>query len=457
MTKKNLILAIGLTVVFYGLSWAQTPTDADLFVQEGIACYNKGMLDDARIEFENALVLDKNSFEARLWLAQIYTDLKLIPQASALLREAASQAPDHPKVIQLSALLDMAPMERRKNQVTDPVVNEVLDDLTSSAQLRPFGLVIPEDKINIKNAEIAFVLDQEREADDYFKPSESVDYGDLFKEKTGPLAEVFLAEKNLGMGAAIDLYMEKLARNPRLAAENDEGLLGRGMDMFYGRFDRSPEVMENRFYYGALLYINGGYDEAQQVLEPLRGREGRFAVRLRPIFAALDAWKKEKDERVLMAKRAAEEKSRLEALAREQEKNKKVDVWDELKKKRAGISGTGAGAEEAGGAGADGAPSDKAIAEVLHTQGYDLYKKGKLNEAIEKYNACLEKDENNYECIYHLGLAWTDKGLSGEVGAFDRAVSYFKRVTAEAGGSKYAQEASSMIRDISSAKETMGE
>jgi tetratricopeptide (TPR) repeat protein len=456
MTKKFYFLAIIFLLIFFSPLWAQTPTDADHFVREGISCYNQGLLHDAKLEFENALLLDKNNFEARIWLAQIYTDLKLIPQASILLREAASQAPDHPKVMQLTTLLDMTPLGRRKGQITDPVVGEIIDDLSSNEQLRPFGLVIPEDKISIKNAEITFALDGEREVDDYFETSDSPDYGDLFKENTGPLAEVLRAEKNQGMQAAMDLYMDKLKANPRLAAENDEGLLGRALDMFYGRFERSPEVMENRFYYGALLYINGGYNDAEMVLRPLKGREGRFASRLRPIFAALDAWKKAEEERIMMAKKAEEEKRRLEALARERERNKKVDVWDELKKKRAGISGTGAGAEVATASGDDN-PSEKAIAAVLHTQGYDLYKKGKLNEAIEKYNACLERDDKNFDCVYHLGLAWTDKGLSGEVGAFDRAISYFRRVVSEDAGGKYTEEANSMIRDITSAKQSMGE
>ncbi len=93
----------------------------------------------------------------------------------------------------------------------------------------------------------------------------------------------------------------------------------------------------------------------------------------------------------------------------------------------------------------------------MHTEGYDLYKRGKLNEALEKYQAALEQHGENAELNYHMGLAWTDKGLAGDSSAFDRAVSSFHRVISLGPESKLAKDAQAMIRDIDAAKKTLGE
>ena len=97
------------------------------------------------------------------------------------------------------------------------------------------------------------------------------------------------------------------------------------------------------------------------------------------------------------------------------------------------------------------------VAKGLHTEGYDLYKRGKLDEALEKYQAALEQHGENPELNYHMGLAWTDKGLAGDSAAFDRAVISFQRVISLVPDSKLAKDAQAMIRDIDSAKKTLGE
>jgi len=56
-----------------------------------------------------------------------------------------------------------------------------------------------------------------------------------------------------------------------------------------------------------------------------------------------------------------------------------------------------------------------------------------------------------------MGLAWTDKGLAGDSAAFDRAVISFQRVISLVPDSKLAKDAQAMIRDIDSAKKTLGE
>ncbi|MDD3000649.1 MAG: tetratricopeptide repeat protein [Candidatus Riflebacteria bacterium] len=438
MSKNSLKGAIlAGAFVLSGICYAQTPSDSDYFLKSGIDCYNKGMLDDAAIEFENVLLLNKMSFEAKVWLAQTYIDLKQLDKAGEILYEAALQAPDHPKVVQLREILGKNAAEIK-----------AAEDSPSKKRLRPFGLVIPENKVKVNNPEIALLsLDTEPE----IEPDEDkkINLKDYFKKKSGPLADVLELERTTGITAALDLYLSKILKDPSIGSQDDQGLLMRGNRIFSDRFSDNAFNPENRFYYGALLYINGSYADALETLEPMKASSGGYSEKLRPIMAALDKWKLMEDERIAQLKKAEAERRQLEELARLKEQNKKKDVWDELKRRRTGT--------DAKAAPSDGTVSEAALAAALHTQGYDLYKKGKLDEAIEKYNECLAKDDKNAECVYHLGLAWTDKALAGDISGFDRAVTYFEQAIRLDPNSKNAQEATSMIRDINSARQTMGE
>ena len=433
---KSAILAGAL--VLSGICYAQTPTDSDYFLRAGIDCYNKGQLDEAVIEFENVLLLDKTSFEAKVWLAQAYIDLKHLEKAGEVLYEASLQAPDHPKIEQLRNIL-----EEKSVTVKKPA------EAVPGKRLRPFGLVIPENRIKVNNPEIAVLaLDTERtlETDE----EKNINLKDYFKKEAGPLSDVLELERTTGITAALDLYIGKILKDPSLGAQDDKGFLMRGNRIFSDRFSDNAFNPENRFYYGALLYINGSYADSLETLEPMKGSAGAYSEKLRPIMSALEKWKKTEDERIMLAKKAEAERRQLEELARIKEQNQKKDVWDELKRRRTGTDAKST-------APSDGTVSEAALAAALHTQGYDLYKKGKLDEAIEKYNECLAKDDKNAECIYHLGLAWTDKALAGDTSGFDRAVSYFEQSIRLDPNSKNAQEAVSMIRDINSARQTMGE
>ena len=174
----------------------------------------------------------------------------------------------------------------------------------------------------------------------------------------------------------------------------------------------------------------------------------------------LEKWRNEENERIRIAKKAEQEKRELELLAKKQQENKRRDVYSELKKKREneamGSVASKAKDEKTEQANA-AAAEEKALAEALHTQGYDLYKKGKLDEAIAKYNESLKKNDKSTDCLYHLGLAWTDKGLAGDVAAFDKAISYFESTIKLEPNGKNAADARSMISDINLAKSSMGE
>ncbi len=84
---------------------AQTDDDVEGFLKAGKACYRRGKLNEAALEFENVLIIDRSNFQARIWLAQIYIDKKDYTNARKLLIEASLQAPDHPRVKELQKLL----------------------------------------------------------------------------------------------------------------------------------------------------------------------------------------------------------------------------------------------------------------------------------------------------------------------------------------------------------------
>ena len=92
--------ALYLFVLFGLLSNIQLDahTDDDIydFLKAGKECYSKGLLNEAALEFENVLIIDKTNFQARIWLAQVYIDKKDIVNARKLLTEASMQAPGNP-------------------------------------------------------------------------------------------------------------------------------------------------------------------------------------------------------------------------------------------------------------------------------------------------------------------------------------------------------------------------
>ncbi len=110
----------------------QTEEDINGFLLTGQECYNRGDLTAAALEFENILLIDRQNFGARVWLAQVYIDLKDFDKARKLLTEASLQAPDHPRVIQLQKILGAGKPGGTKIRAADPVVREALTLIGSS-------------------------------------------------------------------------------------------------------------------------------------------------------------------------------------------------------------------------------------------------------------------------------------------------------------------------------------
>ncbi|GAB4278108.1 MAG: hypothetical protein Kow0029_21230 [Candidatus Rifleibacteriota bacterium] len=445
--KSFNFLAISFLVVFLGFSTlgAQTDDDIQEFLDAGQKCYEKGDLTGAALEFENVLMIDKQNFSARVWLAQIYADLKDIDKARGFLRQAASQAPDHPRVVQLQRMLGAAGKSVNVRR-TDPVVNEVMTLIGSGTRLRKFGLVIPESKVKADDDERELLVFDDLIVGEEKKEEKEIDLTFFEDQEQNPISPVLSAWENEGLAAGLDKYFELILNEPSLASYDDKGIIAKGREFFITSFRNDPENTEAMYYLGMISYINGMYEEAYELLKNLKDKPGSHASLLNQVLSQLDKWKEEEKQRLLALKRAEEERQARELAEKERlEKEKqKKDVWASLKKNKEKD-------EKAGKASATSAEGLK-----LHEEGYELYKKGKLEEAIEKFEAAIAIDGDNGKFHYHLGLAWTDKGLAGDSAAFDRAITEFQRVISLMPDDKMAKDAQSMIRDIESAKKSLG-
>ena len=432
LIKGFLIILIFL---YSSVAFAQTEEDIAQFLKQGRECYNKGDLMGAAIEFENVILIDKKNFEARLWLCQVYTDLKDTKKALNVLREAARQAPDHPKVIQLQKLLgakaDKKVVEIRK----DPVVHEALTLLGSGTSLRKYGLVIPEKKVVPDRTEEKLIVFDDIKVKEKKVKEKEIDLSS-FSNEDSPLASVFEAWETSGITDGLDEYFKLILKDPSIAEHSDKGLLEKGADIYQARFAKYKDDTEARYYAGMLNYINGMFKDAADALDYFRAKPGKYRARLKKVFIELDKWKALEKERLAALKREEEERLALE-LAEKAQKEAAAEIASIDKRAKKGKS-----------------ISDDASS--IHQEGFKLYKKGKLDEAILKFNEAIAKRGDDAEFHYHLGLAWTDKGLAGDNAAFDKAVISYQRVISLAPDGQMAKDAKSMIRDIESAKRSLG-
>lgn len=459
--KKNTIgLFLCLTCCLLQNSpvFAQTDEDVADFIKAGKMNYVKGRLDAAALEFENVLIIDKKNFLARVWLAQIYIDKKDLIHARKILTEASLQAPDHPRVIELQKLLGMS-SETVKPKLVDPVIAETIQGIASATKQRTYGLVIPEDKVIVENQEKKLLnfdsedFDEKKKIFDTIaknKAAKEAEFSDLVVPvvEEGPLAEIFRTRSSKGLNAALDKYFELILKDPTIAKLDDKGLIDEGNRVFADSFSDNEDNLETRYYYGVLQCVNGLYEDAEEILKPLRNNAGVYAQRLAPFFERIDKWRLEENERIAALKREEEERLAREAKEKEEAEESKDDIWAKVKNK---------GADNASNSADLASTGNKTEAVTLDSQGYALYKKGKLDEAIAKYEEALAKDAENPEISYHLGLAYTDKGLAGDNLAFDHAITAYQKVISIATDDKLAKDATSMINDIQQAKHSLGE
>ncbi len=407
----------------------QEAEDIAEFLNKGQECYNKHDLQGAAIEFENVLMLDSRNFEAKVWLAQIYTDMKLLHKARNLLEQIRKVAPEHARVKALSKLIGDEPAKITKRE-PDLVVHEALTILGSGTRLRPFGLVIPEGKV--KDPEEAAPIQLEEKVETGEPAPELAG----FNKQEGPLGAVFEAWTSEGLNAGLDAYFRAVIDDVSLAEADDHGLLKEGLKFFEPRLRANASDPETLYYLGMIAYFNGVLDRSAKFLDPLRGSDGPRQEMLSKVLADLD-------------KRKAQEEARLAAIRKEEEAREAAKKAEAERQAAAQAAAAQASANTA----SPGAPLTGT--DAMHAEGYELYKKGQLDAAIEKFQSAIKEKATEPKFFYHLGLALTDKGLAGNVDSFDRAIESFNQVIHLDPGSKMAKDSEVMIRDIVAAKNSL--
>lgn len=422
---------------------ADEPDDVREFLLKGQACHHKGDLAGAALEFENVLLLEPSNFEASIWLAQIYADQKNMFKARQMLQQAKRLMPTHARVVALEKLFGTE-KPRVTAKEADLVMHETLTLLGSGTRLRPFGLVVPEQKVRapgVQSATIAAFDDVEIAIEPALeKGLATVPAGiDAFAKEEGPLAPVFEARAVEGLAKALDAYFGLVGKDKTLVEQDDRGLLQEGIAFYGPKLEANASDTEAVYYFGMIQYYNGSIDEAFKLLEPLRASETPYGDRLQIIWNEIDRLKREEEARREAVRREEEARAAARQAAAEQ-----------------AAAASAAMAAAAGSAPSGSVASAASPADAMHAEGYELYKKGQVDAAIEKFNTAITRNPNEPNYHYHLGLALTDKGLGGQYDAFDRAIESFNRVLRLAPpGEKLAKDAEAMIRDITAAKNTL--
>ncbi|MBF0499985.1 MAG: tetratricopeptide repeat protein [Candidatus Riflebacteria bacterium] len=496
--KRYLFLLVFFCVVFISSCYAQESDEATEFLKRGADLYKSLDLKNAVIEFENVLLIEPSNIDAQAWLVRIYADLKQVKRAQDLLATLKKQAPDHPKVKELEALFgdgsnnsvisgksetlpntgkpgksdksgksgksgkpdktgkksakagktentsksDILKLPAKGPQQADNidfVVHETLTLLGSGTQLRQFGLVIPEAKVKAPLATDVILAE-----DNGGTPGSAEGPAlEKFDANEGPLAEAFDVWASDGISAGLDKYFELVLADKALAAMNDRKILEEGIAYFTPRLTANPKDEDACFYLGMIAFFNGNMDKARELLEPLRDTERPFKRLLKPVFAEFDRIKAEENARKLALKR--DDDLREEARRKAEEAAAQASASSAIAANLASVTANG---------GIASAPSANAN-ESVDGEGYDLYKKGQLDAAIEKFQIAIKGSPNDPKYQYHLGLALTDKGLAGSNECFDRAIEAFNKVVQLDPGGKLAKDAEVMIRDLVAAKNSV--
>ncbi|HNV68122.1 MAG TPA: tetratricopeptide repeat protein [Candidatus Ozemobacteraceae bacterium] len=412
---------------------AQMSEDINEFLTAGKACYQKRDLLGAQTEFENVLLLDPRNLDAMVCLVRVYADRKELRKAQDMLSRARQVNSDHAAVKELTTLLG-SDRGHVKAKEADLVTYEALTLLGSGTRQRPYGLVVPETRVKVAAKD---PLADEAEKPLSLDPATTSPELQSFTKDEGPLTEVFDLWVSHGLPVALEKYFELILADRSIGAYDDRKLLEEGLTYFNPRLESNKEDPEARFFLGMIAYLNGMRDRTLELFEPLRANPGSHEPLVRKVLKELDDWK-------------AEEERRLAEIKRQKEAEEAAKQAQLLAQQMAASNASAAAAVGSGTAGTSTSGS-----EMLDNDGYDLYKRGQIEAAIEKFTAAIKENANEPKFHYHLGLALTDKGLNGQVEAFDRAIEAFNQVLRLTPGSKLAQDSETMIRDIVAAKNTL--
>ena len=431
--------------------FAQEAEDITEFFNRGKECYSKRDLANAAVELENVLLLDPGHLDAKILLIRVYGDLKDKKKAQDILKAAIAQDPKNPELLELEKLFGGGNAKVTKKE-GDLVLHETITLLGTKKPLRPFGLVIPETKVKITSQDgkptgtaasatgtddIDLAADEAASATEALKP----------KNEEGPLSEVFDVWAIEGLNGGLDKYFEIVGADRSLGAIDDQKLLKEGMTFFKPRFEANNNDEKARYFFGMITFFNGESEAGWKILEPLRSKEIVNTPGAKYVFAELDKKKAEEEARLAAIKKAQEEK---EARERAEEEARRAEA--------AAAAAAASQTAEAGGEQPASGPvvvAAPGTPDALDQEGYELYKKGQLDQAVAKFQQGIKANANEPKIYYHMGLALTDKALSGHLDSFDRAIDAFNNVMRLSPGSKLSRDAEIMVRDITAAKNSV--
>ncbi len=98
MAIAGLLLLGGVLAGTSALSWAQVPTEADVFMDRGIVAYEAKQYNEALQDFQEALRLSPDNINALYYTGLTYTVLQQPSAAQAALEQARKLAPGDPDV-----------------------------------------------------------------------------------------------------------------------------------------------------------------------------------------------------------------------------------------------------------------------------------------------------------------------------------------------------------------------
>ena len=448
--NKKLLTICFFFLLIYSVLLARVEETAS-FLKAGQLAFLRGDYNAAEIEFSNILLIDPENFEGRIWLAKVYLAQKNLTGASKLLSEASKQAPAHFMIVKLQDELRAEETDESLSGI-DPMMEERLSLLKNDIPVRRYGLVIPEQNIHIPREEtkdvqslLAILNDTYEETSPIEsidneilldKPSDFQNHFSISKRESGnPLEKVFATLESKGMNAALDLYVEMAINDPKTGTYSDRGFLQRASALYQQRMRANPYDLEAQYYCAAAKYFDGLHDDAGKIIkmlnqrpyEPRKKEIDYISNKLESYFRSIASYNRQQEQ----SRSAAEAKKASEAKAAAKPDGQEK-FWKKLEEKRRLEINEQTTKES----------------QFLHDDGFKLYKQGRLDEAIKKYRQALEISPNNPEFNYHLGLALSDKALSGETVYFTQALEAFNRAALADPSSKYAKDAKKMANNI---------
>jgi outer membrane protein assembly factor BamD (BamD/ComL family) len=118
----ELLLLVGVLVGTISVSWAQVPTEADVYVDRGIVAYDNKQYGEALQGFQEALRLSPDNINALYYTGLTYMALQQYSAAQAVLEQAQKLAPGDPDV---AFQLGVAHFLQQQYDKAEPILRQV--------------------------------------------------------------------------------------------------------------------------------------------------------------------------------------------------------------------------------------------------------------------------------------------------------------------------------------------